>query len=189
MLAYLFRFATIVTVLLATWHPSVRAEVTKLMLVCKGELCPFFQTSIKPPPGWHEDAEAGHASQATILIPDGSDYGSAGALIYAIAKPNPGGKRRVDQSIAEHITDWKKKVSDATVTPLPDLPRDSNGPAFKRNLFAAPSLTSQPYEIVCVTDDKDKDGNAYIVYVVLTALSENDLNEGRPALETALKAY
>jgi hypothetical protein len=187
MLAYLLRFAGIGTILLTAG--GAQAEVTKLMLVCNGELCPFYQTSVKPPPGWHEDAEAGRNSQATILIPDGSDYGSAGALIYAIARPNPNGQRKVDQSIAEHIADWKKKVSDATVSPLPDLPRDSGGAPFRRNLFAAPSLTSQPYEIVCVTDDKDNDGNAYIVYVVLTALSENDLNRARPALEAALKAY
>jgi hypothetical protein len=75
------------------------------------------------------------------------------------------------------------------VTPLPQIVTASGAVSFKRNLFAAPSLTGQPYEIVAVAADKDKDGNNYILYAVLTALSEADLKQAEPAFETALKAY
>jgi hypothetical protein len=188
MSAFSLKSPLVALMLAVAGSASLHAEITKEMLTCNGQLCPFFKTSLKPPQGWHEDKEAGRASHVTMLVPDGADYQTAGAVIYADARYNPTG-RTVDQSVSEDVARWKKKAADAVVTPLPQIVTASGAVSFKRNLFAAPSLTGQPYEIVAVAADKDKDGNNYILYAVLTALSEADLKQAEPAFETALKAY
>ena len=47
------------------------AEVKKLMTMCPGQkLCAWYQSTVTPPKGWVEEADAGAQNHVTILLPD-----------------------------------------------------------------------------------------------------------------------
>ena len=52
-----------------------------------------------------------------------------------------------------------------------------------------PSRKAQPFERVATSGDVDKDGNAFLVGVVLTATSMKALKAAEPAYLTILKGY
>jgi hypothetical protein len=55
--------------------------------------------------------------------------------------------------------------------------------------FQAPSRRGQPFERVPITAGTDKDGNPFLVGVVLTAVSRKGLLEGAQAYLSVLKGY
>jgi hypothetical protein len=54
---------------------------------------------------------------------------------------------------------------------------------------SGPSRRGQPFERVATTADTDKDGNPFLVGVVLTAVSRKGLLDAAQAYLSVLKAY
>ena len=164
------------------------AEVEKLMLVCDGKLCPFFRASFAPPAGWVEDEQNGRKMGAVIFVPRGQTFHSAGAIIYATARFNRD-KKPIADFIEQDQARWRQKAGDVKITRLADVARAGGKDSFQYFQFEAPSMKAQPFERVATTSDNDKEGNAFVVGLVLTAKSMKALNAAEPAYLAMLKAY
>lgn len=152
------------------------------------KMCAFFRASITVPDGWVEDKEATAYFNAQFLLPKDVDFDGAQAKIYVIVRYNRN-KQPIADFIPDTIADWQSRAKDARVTRLEDLPRGDGKPAFERRRFEAKSLKEQGYELEAVTTDGDKDGNAFIVTIVLSANSRDALQAAEPAYLAILRKY
>ncbi|MCK9914510.1 hypothetical protein MXD81_35670 [Microbacteriaceae bacterium K1510] len=163
------------------------AEVQKIMHQCNGKLCPFFRALITAPEGWVEDKEATRYFKIVMLLPQGQDFDRAPAKIYAVARYNPK-KQPLADFLPDNIRDWKERTKDAKIEQLADLARNGN-PAFVRYRFEAPALEEQGYELQAVTTDTDKDGNAFIITIALSANTAEAFKAAEPAYQAILEKY
>jgi hypothetical protein len=69
------------------------------------------------------------------------------------------------------------------------LPRGAGQSPFLRYAFEAPSLSEQGYELQAVTTDGDKDGNQFVVTIMLSANSKAALQAAEPAYLAILSKY
>lgn len=172
---------------LLAFAASAQAEVQKFMQQCDGKLCPFFRAMVTSPDGWSENKEATDYFKAVMLLPKGQDFERAPAKIYAVARYNPK-KQPIGDFLPESIKDWKSRAKDAKIERLADLPRNGK-PAFMRHRFEARSLTEQGYELQAVTTDTDKDGNAYIITITLSANTAAAFKAAEAAYQAILDKY
>jgi hypothetical protein len=164
------------------------AQIEKVIRICEGKLCPFFRAPIKIPEGWQDDEAASRRNNVTMLIPKGTTFGSAEAIIYVAVRVNTD-KESLSTLVAREQEGWKKRVPDATITRLPDVARGDDKGAFVQYRYEAPSLKSQGFERVATTTDTDKDGNDFMVAIVVTALNKQALDAAEPAFLSILQQY
>lgn len=164
-----------------------RAEIEKFMRQCEGKLCASFRASITIPYGWVEDKEASDYFNAQMLLPKGVDFDKAPAKIYAVVRYNRA-KQPISDFLPDTIKDWKSRAKDAKISKLDDLIRAGKAP-FVRHAFEARILKEQGYEIQAVTSDGDKDGNAFVVTITLSANSKAALETAQPAYLAILNKY
>jgi hypothetical protein len=164
------------------------AQIEKVIRICEGKLCPFFRAPIKVPEGWQDDEAASRRNNVTMLIPKGKTFGSAEAIIYVAVRANAD-KESLAALVAREQEGWRKRVPDATITRLPDVARSDDKGAFVQYSYEAPSLKSQGFERVATTTDTDKDGNDFMVAIVVTALNKKALDEAEPAFLSILRQY
>jgi hypothetical protein len=165
-----------------------KSEIEKFIRDCGGKLCPTFRASVTVPEGWQEDQAASRAMNVQILVPKGKTFENAGAVIYTTVKFNAD-KTPVATLVAEDHANWRKKARDVKIEQLPDVARAGGQEPFLHYQFEMPSRKTQPFERVATTADVDKDGNAFLVGVVLTATSIKALKAAEPAYLTILKSY
>ena len=84
---------------------------------------------------------------------------------------------------------WRKKSRDVKIEHLPDVARATGQEPFLQYRFAMPSRKAQPFERVATTGDVDKDGNTFLVGIVLTATSTKALKVAEPAYLAILNGY
>jgi hypothetical protein len=135
-----------------------------------------------------EDKENGQRMRLLIFVPRGQTFHSAGAIIYATARPNPD-KKPVDEFIERDQARWRERAPDVKIKRLADAARANGKDAFQHFQFEAPSMKAQPFERVATVGDSDKDGNAFIIGLVLTAKSAKALSAAESAYLAMLKAY
>jgi len=164
------------------------AEIEKFMHLCDQKLCPSFRASITPPDGWVEDSEATRYFNAQFLLPQGVEFDDAPAKIYVVVRYNRN-KQPISDFVPDAIADWQRRARDAKITRLDDLSRGDGKPAFERRRFEAKSLKEQGYELQAVTTDGDKDGNAFVVTITLSANSRKALEAAEPAYLAILRKY
>jgi len=165
------------------------AEIQKLMRAnCSKGLCPYFRASIAVPDGWVEDKAASRELDAQMMLPKGKDFDSAEAKIYVVVRYNPK-KQPVADFIPDAYKQLRESAKDGKITELASLSRAGGKPAFVRYNFAAPSLKEQGYETQAVTNDGDKDGNDFIVTIVLTANSREEFKAAEPVFLSILNGY
>jgi hypothetical protein len=164
------------------------AEIQKFMHPCDHKLCVSFRASITVPDRWVEDKEATRYFNAQFLLPQGADFDGAQAKIYVVVRYNRN-KQPIADFIPGAMADWRSRADDAKIARLADLPRGDGKPAFERRLFEARSLEQQGYELQAVTTDGDKDGNAFIVTITLSANSRQALQAAEPAYLAILRKY
>jgi len=188
MILHRLRLGIAAASVLAIAGSPAAAEIEKIMRVCDGKLCPFFKTSFTPRDGWVEDKENGQRLNILGFVPRGQTFHSAGAIIYATARFNPD-KKPVDAFIETDQANWRQKARDVTITRRDDVARANGKEPFRNFQYVAPSLKAQPFERVATTSDTDKDGNAYVVGLILTAKSEKALTAAEPTFLGMLKAF
>jgi hypothetical protein len=179
--------ATLFAGLCAVTLPA-HAEIEKFMKPCDGALCPSFRASITVPDGWVEDKEASEYFEAQMLLPKDQEFEKAQAKIYAVVRFNPK-KQPIADFIPDALQRWRKLAKDAKITKLDPLPRTDGKPPFERHQFAARSLKEQGHELQAVTSDGDKDGNMFLVTIVLSANSPSALKSAEAAYLAILRNY
>jgi len=167
---------------------TATADIEKIMNLCDNKMCAFFRASITIPPGWTEDKAATHYFNSQFLLPVGVPFEKAPAKIYVVVRYNRN-RQPISDFIPQAMADWKGRTKDAKITRLDDLSRGEGKPAFERRQFEAPSLKEQGYELQAVTTDGDKDGNQFIVTIMLSANSRAALKAAEPAYLAILEKY
>ena len=180
-----FVFALATLSLLAA---PVRAEVEKFMRDCDMKLCVYYRASITVPDGWVEDKEAGRELGVQMLLPKGQAFEDAPAKIYALVRYNKA-KQPVSAIAKDTYSDWRERSKKAKVAKLADVARQSGKPAFELHRFEAPELSEQGFELTGLTADSDKDGNAFVVVLCLSANTRDAFKAAEPAYLSILKAY
>ena len=165
-----------------------RAEIQKFMRDCDMKLRAFFKASITAPEDWIEDKEASSALGVQMLLPKGQEFEKAPAKIYALVRYNKD-KAPVSTISRDTYRDWKERSSKAKVAKLTEVPRASGKRAFERHQFEAPELDEQGFEQTALAADSDKDGNAYVVVLVLSANTREAYKANEAAYLSMLKAY
>ena len=165
-----------------------KSEIEKFMRHCSGKLCLYYRASVAVPEGWQEDQASSRAMNVQIFVPKGKTLDNAGAVIYTTVKFNRD-KTPIATLVAEDHANWRQKARDVKIERLPDVARAAGQESFLQYQFEMPSRKAQPFERVATTGDVDKDGNAFLVAVVLTATSMKALKAAEPAYQTILKGY
>jgi hypothetical protein len=75
------------------------------------------------------------------------------------------------------------------VAKLTDVARTNGKPAIERHQFEAPELDAQGYEEVALAPDGDKDGNAFVLVLCLSADTREAFKASEAAYLSILKAY
>jgi len=184
----LYRLLAIAFCCAAILSGTASAGIEKIMNPCDNKLCPFFRASITIPAGWTEDEESTRYFNTQFLLPVGVAFEKAPAKIYVVVRYNRN-RQPISDFIPVGIADWKSRAKNSKITKLDDLPRGEGKPAFERLQFEAPSLKEQGYELQAVTSDDDKDGNQFIVSIMLSADSRAALKAAEPAYLAILEKY
>lgn len=164
------------------------AEIEKFMRHCDMRLCVVYRAPITVPDSWAEHEEASRELGVQMLLPKGQDFEDAPAKIYVLVRYNKN-KQPVSAITRETYIDWKTRAKNGKVAKLADVVRVNGKPAFERHQFEAPQLKGQAFETTALVADRDKDGNAYVVVVCLSADTREAYNSAEAAYLSILKAY
>lgn len=125
------RLSAIATVFACTLLLSAgtaRSEVQKFIIKCGDKLCPHYQIALTPPRGWALDARATWHNKIQMIVPQGTTFNTAPALIYVQVFLH----RNKNQSLADfaRISNerWRAHVKDAKISPLPTVKRANGKP-------------------------------------------------------------
>jgi hypothetical protein len=168
---------------------SARAEVQKFLSVCDRKLCPYFHIVLMPPHGWVVDAEATRINRLQIIVPAGKNFATAPALIYVQVLYH----RDKQQSLADFARvsneRWRAHVKGAKISELPAVTRTNGKPGFLRFAYQNPSKMQQAYEFGAFGIDSDKDGNEFVLDVVMTGADKTALDRAEKDYIAFLTAH
>lgn len=174
----------------AAFRTPVHADVEKLLLHCpeQQKLCAFFRPSAIIPGGWVEDKEATEYFKAVLMLPKDLAFEKSPVKIYALAIYNRE-KHPLSAFLPDAIADWKRRAKDAKIATLPELARGAGKPGFVRLSFDSAKLKEQGHELLGMTIDTDKDGNEFVVRIMLSANSRGALKSAEAAYMSILEKY
>ena len=174
--------------LLASSGPA-RAEVQKFIVKCGDKLCPYYQIALTPPHGWVLDARATWHNKIQMMVPKGTTFNTAPALIYVEVFYH----HDKNQSLADFArvsnARWRAHVKDAKISALPTVKRANGKPGFLRFAFENPNRKQQAYELGAFGIDSDKDGNEFVLDVVMTGADKSALDRAEADYVAFLKAH
>jgi len=166
-----------------------RAEVQKFVANCGNQLCPYFQITLTPPDGWVLDAQATRENKLQVLVPKGTTFRSAPALMYVQVFYLRDKTQSLSNFAETSNARWLAASKDAKIAPLPPVERANGKEGFVRFAFENPSKRKQPYEQGAFGVDSDKDGNTFVLDVVLTGLDKAALDRAEKDYIAFLKAH
>jgi hypothetical protein len=148
---------------------AARAEVLKFMDHCAAQqLCPRYQLVLTPPDGWVLDQEATNKNKVQIIVPKGTTFATAEPLIYVQVFYQADKQQTLADFARTSNERWIAANPAAKISKLPSVERSNGRPAFLRFDFANPKKTQQAYEVGAFGADSDKDGNGFVLDVVMT---------------------
>ena len=169
---------------------GARAEVQKFLVNCGGKLCPYFQIiALTPPHGWVIEARATWHNKIQMMVPKGTDFASAPALIYVQIFFHRDKKQSLADFARVSNQNWRERVKDAKITELAPVKRANGKPGFLRFAFENPSKAQQAYELGAFGIDTDKDGNEYVLDVVMTGGDKRTIDRAEKDYVAFLQAH
>src|SRR5262249_59905506 len=176
-----------VTIICAT---AARAEVQKFLNACDGQkLCASYALVLTPPDGWVVDAKASAANKVQIIVPKGQNFASAEPLIYVQVFYQPDKAQTLADFARLSNARWLAANPKAKISELPPVGRSNGKPPFLRFAFENPSKAQQAFEVGALGVDSDKDGNSFVLDVVMTGNSKAALDHADAAYAAFLKAH
>ena len=167
---------------------SVQADVQKSLQICGGKLCPSYAIEITPPENWQIDRTASEENRAQMLVPIGSTFHDARAVIYVRISPK-GKEQPLSDFIRVSQDRWRQSVSDTKIQKLPVVERDNGKAAFEPFRYESASQPQQPFEVVAFGIDTDKDGNDFILTVVMSCKDQKALEQAQAAFLDLLRRH
>ena len=182
--------SVVLTAALVSVHamPAAAAGVEKMVSDCGAGTCDYDSASIATPAGWVHDEFAERTMHMKVLVRDGQTFASTDVFILATVLPNLD-----DVSIADHVFRGQKymrlQVPDLKIKALPDIARAKGKAGFLVYQYEKPNSTKRRFERIATTMEKDKDGNAFVVGISLTADSADALQAAEAAYLDILRRY
>ena len=169
---------------------SARPEVQKFLNPCGAQqLCASYQLVLTPPEGWEIDKQASRQNKIQIIVPNGASFATADPLIYVEVFYH----RDKQQTLADFArvsnARWVAANAKAKTSELAPVERSNGKPPFIRFVFENPDKAQQAYEIGAFGIDSDKDGNEFVLDVVVSGSSKQALDRADAAYVTFLKAH
>ncbi len=174
---------------LAFCGAAARAEVQKFLNLCGGQqLCPSFRLVMTPPDGWVLDVPATKENNVQIMVPKGKTFANAEPLIYVQVFYHRDKQQTLDDFARVSNERWLAASAKAKIAALPAVARTNGKPGFLRFAYENPTKTQQAYEIGAFGIDGDKDGNEFVLDVVMTGNSKKALDRAEKDYVGFLKA-
>jgi hypothetical protein len=164
------------------------AEVEKFMTIRNGQMHPFYRLKFTPPPGWVKEEEATKKNGLAMYAQEGKDFSTSPALIYITVSYNHD-KKTLRQFIDTANEWWRGKVKDTQIEKIAGEKRENGLPDFEVYRYVNPSQPNQPYELVAFGEDKDKDGNNFLMKIALSAKSKKALKAAEASYRAGLRAH
>ena len=167
-----------------------RAEVQKFLNPCAGQkLCASYALVLTPPDGWIVDAKATAENKVQIMVPKGQNFATAEPLIYVQVFYQPDKQQTLADFARASNARWLAANPRAKITELPAAERSNGKSAFLRFAFENPGKAQQAFEVGALGVDSDKDGNDFVLDVVMTGNSKAALDRADAAYTAFLKAH
>lgn len=142
-----------------------------------------------PPDGWVLDAQATKENNVQIIVPKGKNFANAEPLIYVQVLYH----RDKQQSLADfaRVSDerWLAAAGQSKISALPAVERTNGKEGFLRFSYENPGKVQQAYEMGAFGLDSDRDGNEFVLDVVMTANSKTALERAEKNYVAFLKAH
>lgn len=164
------------------------AEVQKIMQVCNGKLCPSFTLVLTPPADWDLDKAASEENRVQMLVPRGTNFHDARAVIYVRVSLKDKGQPLSD-FIRVSQERWRQAVADTKISKLPPVERGNGKGAFEPFRYENPSRPQQPFELVAFGTDTDKDGNDFILTVVMSGKDQKVIEQAQASYLELLRGH
>ncbi len=154
-----------------------RAEVQKLLHPCGGlRLCASYQLVLTPPDGWVIDEKASNENKVQIMVPRGQSFATAEPLIYVQVFYHPDKQQTLADFARASNARWLAANPKSKITEMPAVERTNGKPAFLRFATENPGRTQQAYENGALGPDSDKDGNDFVLDIVMSGSSKQALD-------------
>jgi hypothetical protein len=167
---------------------SAQAEVQKILNLCGNQLCPSFRLVLTPPDGWVVDEKASKENHFQIMVPKGKNFRSAEPLMYVQVFYH----RDKQQSLADFAKAsnerWLAINGSAKIVALAAVPRANGKDGFLRFGFENPDKPQQAFEQGALGIDADRDGNEFVLDVVMSGNSKAALARAEDVYIAFLKA-
>jgi hypothetical protein len=167
---------------------AAQAEVQKFMNNCDGKLCPYYRLVLTLPDSWVIDQDATRKNKVQIIVPKGESFSTAPALIYVQVFYHANKQQSLANFADVSNERWRAAVKDAKVSNLPAVARANGRPGYLRFAFENPSKKQQAYEFGAFGIDSDKDGNEFVLDVVMTGADKAALDRAEKDYIAILKA-
>jgi hypothetical protein len=169
---------------------AARAEVQKFLNPCSGQqLCATYALVLTPPDGWVLDAKATGEHKVQVMVPKGKSFATAQPLIYVQVFYQSDKQQTLADFARSSNARWLAANPSAKISELPAVERANGKPAFLRFAFENPGKAQQAYEVGALGVDSDKDGNDFVLDVVMTGNSKTVLQRADAAYTAFLKAH
>jgi len=179
--------ATIATVG-ALVSSAATAEVKKLDQVCDGKSCAAFALDLTPPVNWDIDKAASEDNRVQMLVPSGLNFHDARAVIYVRIS-----SKDKDQPLAEFIRisqeRWRQAAADTKISKLPVVERGNGKGTFEPFRYENPKSPQQPLEVVAFGTDTDKDGNDFVLTVVMAGKDQKAIEQAQDSYLELLRRH
>ena len=185
-----FRLTTaLIAAALAFCDADAHAEVQKFLNPCPGQqLCPSFRLVMTPPDGWVLDVEATKENDVQMMVPKGKTFANAEPLIYVQVFYHRDKQQTLEDFARVSNERWLAANKTAKISPLSPVARANGKEGFLRFAFENPKRPQQAYEIGAFGIDDDKDGNQFVLNVVMSANSKKALDRAESGYVSFLKA-
>lgn len=169
---------------------AAAADVQKFLNPCGGaQLCASYQLVLTPPDGWALDKKASAENRVQIVVPKGKSFADAPALIYVQVFYHPDRQQTLADFARVSNDRWLAANKSAKISPLPAVERTNGKEGFLRFVFENPAKPQQAYEVGAFGADTDKDGNSFVLDVVLTGGDKKAIDSADKAYTAFLKAH
>ena len=164
------------------------AEVRKTVYSCANQLCPWFQLVFTPPDGWMIDNDASLKNKVQVVVPKGENFATAPALFYVQVFYHADKQQSLADFARTSNERWQA-THNAKISELAAVERTNGKPAFLRFSFENRGKAQQAYEVGAFGLDADRDGNEFVLDVVLTGPSKAALDRANQDYISFLKAH
>jgi hypothetical protein len=153
------------------------------------QLCASYELVLTPPDGWVVDDKATAAYKVQIMVPKGASFATAEPLIYVQVFYHPDKQQTLADFARASNARWLAANPKSKITDMPSVERSNGKPAFLRFAMENPGKVQQAYEIGALGPDSDKDGNDFVLDVVMSGRSKQALDAADATYVAFLKAH